>query len=117
MSQGAGAYQPGSVPPTPGAAKEGTGGKKMGISAAAGKVNQTCVFIGSDLDGPTASDLDGKASRTASCWPSTGMMREIRLPCPRVREMGRRSEVESGGVAAPLALARRGRVRLDRVED
>ena len=24
-----------------------------GISAAAGTVNQTCVFIGSDLDGPS----------------------------------------------------------------
>ena len=87
----AGAYQPGSVPPTPGAAKEGTGGKKMGISAAAGKVNQICVFIGSDLDGPIGSDLDGKAFQTASCWDPTGVTQEIRLPCPRVREMGRRS--------------------------
>ena len=45
--------------PTPGAAKEGTRGKKMGISVATGIVNKTCVFIGSDLDGPIGSDLDG----------------------------------------------------------
>ena len=43
MSQGAGAYQ----------CAAHSGGKKMGISAAAGTVNQTCVFIGSDLDGPS----------------------------------------------------------------
>ena len=59
----------------------------MGISAAAGTVNQICVFIGSDLDGPIGSDLDGKASQTASCWDPTGVTQEIRLPCPRVREM------------------------------
>ena len=33
-------------------------------AAAAGTVNQTCVFIGSDLDGLIGSDLDGKASQT-----------------------------------------------------
>ena len=60
-------------------------------AAAAGTVNQTCVFIGSDLDGLIGSDLDGKASQTASCWDPTGLTQEIRLPCPLVREMGRRS--------------------------
>ena len=49
----------------------------MEIIAAAGTVNQTCDFIGSDLDGPIGSDLDGKASRTASCWDPTGMTQEI----------------------------------------
>ena len=57
------------MPPTPGAAKEGSVGKKRGISAAAGTVNPTCVFIGSDLNGPIGSDLDGQ-----------------------IREMGRRSQ-------------------------
>ena len=33
------------VPPTPGAKKEGTGGKKIGISAAAGTVNQICDLL------------------------------------------------------------------------
>ena len=37
---------------TPGAAKEGAGGQKRGISAALGTVKQKCVFNGSDLDGP-----------------------------------------------------------------
>ena len=109
----AGAYQPGSVPPTPGAAKEGTGGKKMGISAAVGTVNQTslCVFIGSDLDGAIGSDLDGNASRTASCWDPTTVDFYVFL----FWRWG--GEVGSGGVAAPLAFAWRGRVRLDQVED
>ena len=40
------------------------------------------------------------------------MTQEIRLPCPRWE-----GEVGSGGVAAPLALARQGRVRLDLVKD
>ena len=62
-----------------------------GISTAAGTVNQTCVFIGSDLDGFIGSDLDGKASQTASSWDPTGVTQESRLPCPLVREMGRRS--------------------------
>ena len=43
-----------------------------GISTAAGTVNQTCVFIGSDLDGLIGSDLDGNASQTASCWDPIG---------------------------------------------
>ena len=59
------------------AAAEGTGSKKVGISAAAGKVNRIGVFIGSDLDGPFGSDLGGKASPTASCWDPTGMTQEI----------------------------------------
>ena len=68
MSEGVGSYDVSgrgariSVPPTSGAAEEGTGGKKIGISAAAGTVNQTCVFIGSDLDGPIGSDLEWKGS-------------------------------------------------------
>ena len=90
------------MPPTPGAVEEGAGGKKKGISAAAGTINQTCVFIGSDLDGSIGSDLDGKASRTASCWDPI-----------HVRGIGGwGGEVGSGGVAAsaPLALVRRARV-------
>ena len=79
------------MPPTPGAAKEGTGGKKRGISAAVGTVNQTRVFIGSDLNGPIGLNLDGKASQTVSCWDPTGLTQEIRIPCPLVLEMGRRS--------------------------
>ena len=62
-----------------------------GISAAAGTVNQACVFIGSDLDGLIGSDLDGNASQTASCWDPMVVTQEIRLPCPRVQEMGRQS--------------------------
>ena len=57
--------------------QEGPGGKKMGISAAAGTVNQTCVFIGLDLDGPIGSALDGKGFRTALCWDPTGATQEI----------------------------------------
>ena len=57
-----------------------------GISAAAGT-----VFIRSDLDGLIGSDLDGNASQTASCWDPMGVTQEIRLPCPRVQEMGRQS--------------------------
>ena len=63
----------------------------MGIRAAAGTVNQTCVLIGSDIHGLIGSDLNGKASRTASCWDPTGVTQDIRLPCPLVWEMGRRS--------------------------
>ena len=80
-------------------------------AAAAGTVNQTCVFIGSDLDGLIGSDLDGKASQTASCWDPTAVDFYVFL----FWRWG--GEVGSGGVAAPLVLARRGRVRLDRVED
>ena len=62
MSQGAGEYRCAAHSRR----REGRcGRKKMGISAAAGTVNQTCIFIGSDLDGPIGSDLDGKGSRTA----------------------------------------------------
>ena len=76
----------------------------MGISAAAGTVNQTCVFIGSDLDGP----IGWESFPNGLCWDPTGVTQEIRLPCPRFGRWG--GEVGSGEVAAPLALARRGRV-------
>ena len=68
-----------------------------------------------------ARRIGGKASRTASSWDPTGAAGGDAGNSTSMSsgsgEGKAKSELGSAGFAAPLALAQRGRVRLDLVED